>query len=84
MKKSITFLFIICISFAFGQIPQGYYNSATGTGLTLKTQLKQIIDNVNDGIPFEHLHVDQGYGSLWTLFTHAAFRDNDYENEDKI
>ncbi len=85
MKNTITSLFILSISFAFGQnIPQGYYNSATGTGLTLKTQLKQIIDNVNDGIPFEHLHVDQGYGSLWTLFTHAAFRDNDYENDGSL
>ena len=42
MKNTITSLFIISISFAFGQIPQGYYNSATGNGLTLKTKLKQI------------------------------------------
>ena len=43
-------------------------------------QLKKIIDNVNDGLPSEHLHADQGYAALMTLYTHSAFRDNYYEN----
>ncbi len=55
----------------FAQIPTGYYNTATGTGYTLKTQLKT---RITTG------HVDQGYGSIWGLYTQAAFRDNYYEN----
>ena len=84
MKQFFTFLAVLFCLNSFAQIPQGYYNSATGTGLTLKTQLKKIIDNVNDGLPSEHLHTDQGYGALWTLFTHAAFRDNYYENDGSL
>ena len=60
------------VSICFGQIPTGYYNSATGTGFTLKTQLKT---RITTG------HSDQGYGSLWTLYTTSAFRDNYYEND---
>ena len=43
MKNTITSLFIISNSFAFGQIPQGYYDNATGSGYTLKTQLENSI-----------------------------------------
>ena len=68
----------------FAQIPTGYYNTATGTGYTLKTNLKKIIDNVNDGIPSEHLHNDQGYAALWTLYSQSAFRDNYYENDGSL
>jgi endonuclease I len=84
MKQLFTFLAVLFCLNSFAQIPQGYYNTATGTGLTLKTQLKKIIDNVNDGLPSEHLHTDQGYGALWTLFTRAAFRDNYYENDGSL
>jgi endonuclease I len=52
------------------QAPANYYNNATGTGYTLKTQLKNIITNG---------HSDQGYNALWTLYTNQAFRDNFYE-----
>lgn len=55
--------------------PPGYYANATGTGLTLKTQLKTIISTG---------HVDQGYGSLWSLFTNQAFRDTYYENDNTL
>jgi len=84
MKQLFTFLAVLFCLNSFAQIPQGYYNTATGNGLTLKTQLKKIIDNVNDGLPSEHLHTDQGYGALWTLFTRAAFRDNYYENDGSL
>ena len=84
MKQLLTFLAVLFCLNSFAQIPQGYYNTATGNGLTLKTQLKKIIDNVNDGLPSEHLHTDQGYGALWTLFTRAAFRDNYYENDGSL
>jgi endonuclease I len=84
MKQIFTFLAVLFCINSFAQIPQGYYNTATGNGLTLKTQLKKIIDNVNDGLPSEHLHTDQGYGALWSLFTHSAFRDNYYENDGSL
>ena len=85
MKKNITLLSFLLFSLhGWAQIPAGYYNTATGSGLTLKTQLKKIIDDVNDGLASEHLHSDQGYGALWTLFTHTAFRDNYYENDGSL
>lgn len=84
MKKHYLLTFLLCSLMGWAQIPAGYYNTATGTGLTLKTNLKKIIDNVNDGIPSEHLHVDQGYAALWTLYTHTAFRDNYYENDGSL
>ena len=85
MKRKITLLtFLLCSLISWAQIPSGYYSTATGTGLTLKTNLKKIIDNVSDGIPSEHLHADQGYAALWTLFTHSAFRDNYYENDGSL
>jgi len=40
-------------SISFGQIPTGYYDSATGSGYTLQSQLKAIIDDVNAGLPTE-------------------------------
>lgn len=84
MKKHYLLTFLLCSLMGWAQIPAGYYNTATGTGLTLKTNLRKIIDNVNDGIPSEHLHVDQGYAALWTLYTHTAFRDNYYENDGSL
>ena len=85
MKKKIILLtFLLFSLLGWAQIPAGYYNTATGSGLTLKTQLKKIIDDVNDGLASEHLHADQGYGALWTLFTHSAFRDNYYENDGSL
>ena len=85
MKKKITLLtFLLFSLLGWAQIPAGYYNTATGSGLTLKTQLKKIIDDVNDGLASEHLHADQGYGALWTLYTHTAFRDNYYENDGSL
>ena len=85
MKKSFTLLtFLLCSLTSWAQIPAGYYSTAIGTGLTLKTQLKKIIDDVNDGLASEHLHADQGYPALWTLFTHSAFRDNYYENDGSL
>ena len=84
MKKQYLLTFLLCSLIGFAQIPANYYTTATGTGLTLKTNLKKIIDNVSDGIPSEHLHSDQGYPALWTLYTHTAFRDNYYENDGSL
>lgn len=75
MKKIFTLLLLNITILGFAQIPAGYYNSATGTGTTLKTQLKT---RITTG------HVDQGYGSLWGLYTNAAFRDTTYENDNSL
>lgn len=75
MKKNITLLFLLSITFGFAQIPAGYYSTATGSGYTLKTQLSTIISTG---------HTDQGYGALWTLYTQSAFRDNYYEIDSSL
>jgi endonuclease I len=64
-------LFFTALS--FGQIPAGYYNTATGTGYTLKTQLHNIIDG----------HDDQGYSSIDDFFP-ANDKDQYYENNNTI
>ncbi|WP_445454564.1 endonuclease [Flavobacterium sp. 25HG05S-40] len=50
-------------------IPPGYYNTATGTGYTLKTQLFNIING----------HNDRGYGGLYTTYL-TSDKDFYYEN----
>jgi endonuclease I len=84
MKKiySISLLFFSFINIA--QPPAGYYSTATGTGYSLKTQLKTIITNG---------HVDKGYGAgtnqtnngLWSAYG-LTDRDNGigYENDNTI
>ena len=43
MTKKILGLILITLGInSYAQIPPGYYNSATGSGYTLKTQLKTI------------------------------------------
>ncbi len=44
MRKIVITLTLFCLaSFCYAQIPAGYYNAATGSGYTLKTQLYDII-----------------------------------------
>ena len=74
MKKYF-YLLLFVNAIVFAQIPTGYYNSATGSGYALKTQLKT---RITTG------HVDQGYGSIWGLYTQSAFRDNYYENNGSL
>ena len=54
MKHFYTLLLLLISTTTFAQIPTGYYNTATGTGYTLKTQLHNIINN----------HNDQGYNAM--------------------
>lgn len=68
MKHLYALLFLLTTSFAFSQIPSGYYDTATGTGYTLKTQLYNIINN----------HNDQGYNSM-DGFIASYDLDNYYE-----
>ena len=62
---SVLFISVVCYS----QIPTDYYNTATGTGYTLKTELKLIVTNG---------HIDRGYGALYDAYTNS---DNDTDGE---
>ena len=61
LKRIFSFLaFAFIIQYvAIAQIPTGYYNTATGTGATLKTQLYNIIKG----------HTDMGYNGLYACYT---------------
>lgn len=59
MKKNYTFLLLLLSLITLAQAPANYYNTATGTGYTLKTQLKTIISNG---------YIDKGYAALWNIY----------------
>lgn len=75
MKKNFTLIALLSFLIGVAQIPTGYYNTATGTGYTLKTQLYNIIKNNTN------TSSTANYAGLWTLYTQTAFRDNYYEND---
>lgn len=81
-KLLYTFIFLATAT-AFAQIPAGYYDSATGTGYTLKTQLFQIINTSDDGLSTEYFHTDQGYNAMDGFITQYDI-DNYYENDNTI
>lgn len=83
MKKNFTLILLALTSIALSQIPTGYYNSATGNGYTLKTQLKQIIDDNTNGLSPEYLHNPQTYNSLDVLYN-TSDKDIYYENDNTI
>lgn len=73
MKKIYTSFILLIATIGFAQIPAGYYNSATGTGYTLKTQLFNIIND----------HDDQGYNAIDDFFLEHDL-DIYYENDGTI
>ena len=73
MKKNYTFLLLFFFTVCFSQIPSGYYDTATGTGYTLKTQLYNIIKG----------HTDNGYAGLYTTYQTSDV-DNFYENDGTV
>jgi endonuclease I len=73
MKKSLIALLLLSSLTMCAQIPTGYYDTATGTGYTLKTQLFNIIKG----------HTDQGYSGLWTTYL-TSDRDHQYENDNTV
>jgi len=73
MKQKLQLLAILLSFGCFAQAPAGYYNTATGTGYTLKTQLYNIIKG----------HTDRGYAGLWTTYQ-TSDRDNQNENDNTI
>lgn len=76
MKKITLSILLLLSGIAFAQIPTGYYNTATGTGYTLKTNLKKIINDQNDGLASEHISVDQGYSGLYTTYQTSDVKTN--------
>ncbi|MES2811807.1 MAG: endonuclease [Bacteroidota bacterium] len=73
MKLKLQLLVFLLSFGCLAQAPAGYYNSATGTGYTLKTQLYNIIKG----------HTDRGYAGLWTTYQ-TSDRDNQNENDNTI
>jgi endonuclease I len=73
MKKFYSFFLLLVVTATFAQIPSGYYNTATGTGYTLKTQLYNIIKG----------HTDNGYAGLYTTYQTSDV-DNFYENDGTV
>ncbi|MEP6931400.1 MAG: endonuclease [Flavobacterium sp.] len=74
MKKNYySYLLLVFTIAGFAQIPSGYYNTATGTGYTLKTQLYNIIKG----------HTDNGYAGLYTTYQTSDV-DNFYENDGTV
>ena len=84
MKQIYFLLFtLLFVNLAIGQVPANYYNSADGlSGYALKSQLKQIIDDTNDGLSTEFLHNDQG-DNLDNLYGTSDL-DLYYENDGSI
>jgi len=73
MKKIYTLALSLTVLIAFGQAPATYYNTATGTGYTLKTQLYNIIKG----------HTDRGYDGLYTTYQNSD-KDSFYENDGTV
>lgn len=71
LKLLIASLFIALNAFA--QIPNGYYNNATGTGYALKTQLYNIIKG----------HSDKGYDGLYDTYE-TSDTDNFFEKDGSV
>lgn len=72
--KHLYLLFLFVTTFSFAQAPSNYYDTATGSGYILKTQLRDIITAG---------HSDQGYAGLWTGYA-TTDRDNYYEFDNTI
>jgi len=75
----ITFLFwVASIGFVVAQIPSGYYNTATGTGSTLKTQLYNIIKG-HTVVSYDDLWAafqttdDRANGKVWDMYSNCTF-----------
>jgi endonuclease I len=84
----LVFLFAFSLNCIDAQPPSGYYSSADGlAGFALKTELKEIIDDVDDG-DGSSVHVDQGYAGLWDAYQNQNSGDldvyNTYEKDNTI
>jgi endonuclease I/chitodextrinase len=73
VKKIFLIAGFLLTMIVYAQIPSGYYNTATGSGYTLKTQLYNKIKG----------HTNLSYDALWTTYA-TSDRDNQYENDNTI
>jgi endonuclease I/chitodextrinase len=73
MKQIYSFALLLFFTASIAQIPSGYYDTATGTGFPLKTQLYNIVKG----------HTDNGYSGLYTIYQ-TSDRDNYFENDATI
>jgi endonuclease I len=73
MKQIYSLLFLFVFTAGFAQVPAGYYNNATGSGYTLKTQLYNIIKD----------HIVQDYAGLYITYETSDI-DKYYENDDSV
>lgn len=88
MKRYLLLFLLLNFSLLNAQAPNGYYSSADGlVGSELKTQLKEIIDDIDNG-DGSSVHVDQGYNALWVAYQNQGSGDLDsyssYENDNTI
>ena len=74
--KHFYILILLVSSISFAQIPAGYYDSATGSDYTLKTQLKVIITN-------GHTFNSNSYDNLYVAYQNSD-SDNYYENDGSV
>lgn len=86
--KYFYLLFLLISGFSFSQIPSDYYDTATGTGYTLKTQLKVITSNGHTARTYDQLYDGVGVaGSNGYIDTHTdemVPTGNNYENDGTI
>lgn len=75
MKKYYASILLAFALAASAQAPAGYYNSATGTGYTLKSQLRAIITSGHNPQPYTT--------GLWSLYN-TQLRDHFYENDNSL
>jgi endonuclease I/chitodextrinase len=73
MKQIYSLLFLFIVTASFAQAPAGYYNNATGSGYTLKTQLYNIIKD----------HTVQDYAGLYVTYETSDI-DKFYENDGSV
>ena len=65
---SLSFFLVFSISIMHAQAPSGYYAPTEGlVSYELKSALKIIIDDIDDGTGFP-VHQDQGYGALYEAY----------------
>lgn len=79
MKRNYTLAFLLAVLLGFAQPPIGYYNNATGTGYTLKTQLYNIIRNhtiisYTPGLWNLYPSTDKrADGKVWDIYSNCNF-----------
>jgi len=83
---SLSIFLVFSISIMHAQAPSGYYAPTEGlVSYELKSALKIIIDDIDDGTGFP-VHQDQGYGALYEAYAAENSGDTDtyYENDGTV